>query len=95
MLQDSAVTLKYRHDKGPSPKFSEPPDTILPSQYFGVMRDYGHLTPTERHMLAVLENAVHDFRQYRLSTQRRGKRLFREAREWRKSRARVLSLSDV
>lgn len=86
MLQDIAITLKSRHEKGTSPKFSEPPDTILPSQYFGVMRGCGHLTPTERLMLAVLESAVHDFQQCRLSTQRRGKRLFREAHEWLTSR---------
>src|SRR5262245_20393403 len=82
MLQDSAVTLKYRHEKGTSLTFSEPPDLILPSQYFGVMRGYEQLTPTERLMLAVLESAVHDFQQYRLSTQKREKRLYREAHEW-------------
>src|SRR5262245_5978371 len=81
-----AVALKYRHEKGTSSKFSEPPDLILPSQYFGVMRGCGQLTPTERLMLAVLESAVHDFQQYSLCTQRREKRLYREAHEWLSSR---------
>jgi hypothetical protein len=67
MRQDSAVTLKYRLEKGTSLKFSEPPDTILPSQYFGVLRGCGQLTPTERLMLAVLESAMHDFQHYRFS----------------------------
>lgn len=33
-------------------------------------------------MLAVLENAVHDFQHYRLATGRGGKRLFCEAQKW-------------
>src|SRR5262245_28844012 len=86
MRQDIAVALKYRGEKGTSPKFSEPPDIILPSQYFGVIRDCRPLTSTEKLMLAVLENAVHDFQQYRWATHRRGKRLFREAQEWLTSR---------
>lgn len=82
MPQNIAVALKYRHEKETSPKFSEPPGALLPSQYFGVMRGCEHLTPTEKLMLAVLESAVHDFQQYHLATERRGKRLFREAQEW-------------
>ncbi|MGE0684108.1 MAG: hypothetical protein AB7P69_24775, partial [Candidatus Binatia bacterium] len=86
MPQNITVALKDQHEKEASPKFSEPPGVILPSQHFGAMRGYGHLTPTEKLMLAVLESAVHDFQQYRLATERRGKRLFREAQEWLLSR---------
>jgi len=82
MPKNIAVALKYRDAKGTSSKFSEPPDIILPSQYFGVIRGCGHLTPEEKLMLAVLESAVHDFQRYRLATGKRGKRLFREAYEW-------------
>jgi len=86
MPKDIAVVLKYRDEKGTSSKFSEPPDIILPSQYFGVIRGCGQLTPEQKLMLAVLESAVHDFQRYRLATGRRGKRIFREAHEWLTSR---------
>jgi len=86
MPKDIAVALKYRDEEGTSSKFSEPPDIILPSQYFGVIRGCGQLTPEQKLMLAVLESAVHDFQRYRLATGRRGKRIFREAYEWLTSR---------
>lgn len=86
MRRDTAVILKDQHEKRTSIKFSEPPDTILPSQYFDVIRGCRHLTSTEKLMLAVLESAVHDFQRYRWATQRREKRLFREAHEWLTSR---------
>jgi hypothetical protein len=86
MPKDIAVALKYRDAKGTSSKFPEPPDIILPSQYFGVIRGCGQLTPEQKLMLAVLESAVHDFQRYRLATGRRGKRIFREAHEWFTSR---------
>lgn len=82
MPKASAVALKYRAEKGTASKFSEPPDLILPSQYFGVIRGCGQLTPEQKLMLAVLESAVHDFQRYHLATRRRGKRIFREAQEW-------------
>jgi len=82
MPKDSAVALKYRDEKGTSSKFSEPPGLILPSQYFGVIRGCGQLTPEQKLMLAVLESAVHDFQRYHLATRRREKRIFREAQEW-------------
>ena len=86
MPKDIAVAVKYRDKEGTSSKFSEPPDIILPSQYFGVIRGCGHLTPEKKLMLAVLESAVHDFQRYHLATGRRGTRLFREAHEWLTSR---------
>ena len=79
MPKDIAVALKYRDAEGTASKFPEPPDIILPSQYFGVIWGCGHLTPEKKLMLAVLESAVHDFQRYRLATGRRGKRIFREA----------------
>jgi hypothetical protein len=82
MSKAIAVALQYRDEKGPASKFSELPDLILPSQYFGVIRVCGQLTPAQKLMLAVLESAVHDFQRYHLATRRRGKRLFREAQEW-------------
>jgi len=82
MPKDIAVALQDRDEEGTSPKFSEPPDLILPSQYFGVIRGCGQLTPEQKLMLAVLESAVHDFQRYHWATRRRGQRLFREAHEW-------------
>jgi hypothetical protein len=81
-----AVALQYRDKEGTSAKFSEPPDLILPSQYFGVIRGCGQLTPEQKLMLAVLESAVHDVQRYYWATRRRGKRIFREAQEWLTSR---------
>src|SRR5262245_15159842 len=77
-----AVALQYRDEEGTSSKFSGPPDLLLPSQYFGVIRGCGQLTPEQQLMVAVLESAVHDFQRYHWATQRRGQRLFREAQEW-------------
>ncbi len=81
-----AVALKYRDEEGTSTRFSEPPDLMLPSQYFGVIRGCGQLTPEQKLMLAVLESAVHDFQRYHLATRQREKRIFREAQEWLSSR---------
>jgi hypothetical protein len=82
MPKNLSVAVQYQDKKGTSSKFSEPPDIILPSQYFGVVERRGRLTPEKKLMLAVLENVVHDFQKYRLAKGRRGKRLFREAQEW-------------
>lgn len=82
MPKNLSIAVQYRDEKGTSSKFSEPPDIILPSQYFDVIRGCGQLTPEKKLMLAVLESVVHDFQRYRLASGRRGKRLFREAREW-------------
>ncbi len=86
MPKNLSVALKYRDAEGTSSKFSEPPDIILPSQYFGVIRGCGHLTPEQKLMLAVLESAVHDFKRYRRAEGRRGRRLFSEVQEWLTSR---------
>jgi len=82
MPKNLSAAVQYRDEKGTSSKFSEPPDIILPSQYFGVVERGGHLTPEKKLRLAVLETVVHDFQRYRLAKGRRAKRLFREAQEW-------------
>ena len=58
------------------------PDLILPSQYNLLFVGCERLTPHKRLMLAVLDNAVHDFQQYRHATRIREQRRFREAYEW-------------
>jgi len=82
MPKNLSAVVQYRDEKGTSSKFSEPPDIILPSQYFGAVERRGYLSPEKKLMLAVLESVVHDFQRYRLASGRRGKRLFREAQEW-------------
>jgi len=86
MPKASAGALQDRDEEGTSAKFSEPPDLLLPSQYFGVIRGCGQLTPEQKLMVAVLESAVHDFQRYHVATRWRGQRLFREAQEWLTSR---------
>src|SRR5262245_40022119 len=95
MPKASAGALKFRDKEGTPSKFSEPPDLILPSQYFGVIRDCGQLTPEQKLMLAVLESAVHDFQRCHWATRGRGKRLFREAQEWLTAREETGSFSCV
>ena len=72
MPKNLSATVQDRDEKGTSSKFSEPPDIILPSQYFGVVERRGYLTPEKKLMLAVLESVVHDFQRYRLASRRRG-----------------------
>jgi hypothetical protein len=86
MAKASAVALQDRDEERTAAKVSEPPDLILPSQYFSVIRGCGQLTPEQKLMLAVLESAVHDFQRYHWATRSRGQRLFREAQEWLTSR---------
>jgi hypothetical protein len=95
MPKNLSAAVQYRDEKGTSSKFSEPPSIILPSQYFDVIRGCGQLTPEKKLMLAVLESVVHDFRKYRLASGRRGKRLFREAREWLTSQEETWMFSFV
>jgi hypothetical protein len=82
MPKNLSVAVQYRDEEGTSASLGDPPDIILPSQYFGVVQRREYLTPEKKLMLAVLENVVHDFQRYRLASGRRGKRLFREAQEW-------------
>jgi hypothetical protein len=75
-----AGALQDRDEEGTSGKFSEPPGLILPSQYFGVIRGCGQLTPEQKLMLAVLESAVHDFQRYHWATRGRGSGFFARLR---------------
>src|SRR5262245_43963587 len=77
-----AVALPDRDEAGTSSKFSEPPEPLLPSQYFGLIRGCRQFTPEQRLMVAVLESAVYDFQRYHMALHRRGKRLFHEAQAW-------------
>lgn len=52
---------------------------ILPSQYFGSRR---RLTPEQRLMIAVLQDAIDCVAKYRYAKDYRGRRLFHEATRW-------------
>src|SRR2546428_14151811 len=81
MPKNLSVAVQYRDEEGTSASLGDPPDIILPSQYFGVVQRREYLTPEKKVMLAVLEDVVHDFPRYRLTSGRRGKRLFPAAPE--------------
>jgi len=52
---------------------------VLPSQHFQLRHKQ---KPEYRLMIAVLQDAVECVEKYRSATERRGRRLFREARQW-------------
>jgi hypothetical protein len=54
-------------------------DVILPSQYFGAVRK---LTPEQRLMAAVLDDALECLAKYRLANDHQSRRLFEDAKEW-------------
>ncbi len=58
------------------------PDTVLPDQYFGAMRQNAQLDGERRLMLAVLEDAVNVFKKQVLATDPKARQLFVEAEEW-------------
>jgi hypothetical protein len=55
------------------------PQVILPSQHFKLP---GKCAPEHRLMMAVVEDAIHCLGRYRMATDTRSRRLFREARQW-------------
>jgi hypothetical protein len=55
------------------------PHIILPSQHF---EPPGKFAPEHRLMMAVLDDAVRCIEKYRFPTDVRGRRLFREAKQW-------------
>jgi hypothetical protein len=55
------------------------PHVILPAQHFSPPKK---LAPEHRLMMAVLDDAVRGVEKYRFPTDARGRRLFREAKQW-------------
>jgi hypothetical protein len=58
------------------------PDTTLSFQYFDVFRKNSCLEGEKKIMLAVLEDAVASFQKYYFASDKKGKELFREVKEW-------------
>lgn len=58
------------------------PDTLLPSQYFAVLRRKGAHEPERRLVVAVLEDAVDCFQKHLRARDNKARELFRDAEEW-------------
>jgi hypothetical protein len=57
-------------------------DVISSQQYFDNFRRSEYLEPEKALLLAILEDAIHGFENYRAATDRAGRERFREAEEW-------------
>ena len=57
-------------------------DTAAVQQYLDTFRRSEHLEPERALIVAILEDAVHNYRKYREARDREGKERFREAEEW-------------
>ncbi len=58
------------------------PDTVLPSQFFSVLRQKGFVEGEKRLMAAVLADAVDVYQKMAFSAESRGRQLFLDAEEW-------------
>ena len=58
------------------------PDTVLPSQFFAVLREKGFVEGEKRLMAAVLADAVDVYQKMAFSSETRGQQLFKDAEEW-------------
>lgn len=57
-------------------------DVISSQQYFDNFRGSEYLEPEKALLLAILEDAIHGFENYRAATDRARRERFREAEEW-------------
>ncbi len=58
------------------------PDTLLPSQYFAILRRKGAHEPERRLVVAVLEDAVECFQKHIRARDPKARQLFVDAEEW-------------
>ena len=58
------------------------PDTLLPSQYFAILRRKGAHEPERRLVVAVLEDAVDCFQKHIRARDEKARQLFLDAEEW-------------
>jgi hypothetical protein len=58
------------------------PDTVLPSQFFGILRQKGFVEGEKRLMAAVLADAVDCYMKQAFSADARGRQTFRDAEAW-------------
>jgi len=57
-------------------------DATAAQQYSDSLRRTEHLEPEKILLLAILEDAIHGFENYRAATDRAGRERFKEAEEW-------------
>jgi hypothetical protein len=57
-------------------------DTSLADQFFATLRRSEHLEPEKDLLMAILQDAIHDYRKYRLARDPDGKARFGEVKEW-------------
>ncbi|HEU4341607.1 MAG TPA: hypothetical protein VFU31_08560 [Candidatus Binatia bacterium] len=57
-------------------------DAVLPEQFFDTMRRTEHFEPEKNLLLAILEDAIHNYRKYSLAHDRVGRERFAEAEHW-------------
>lgn len=58
------------------------PDTLLPSQYFAILKRKGAHEPERRLVVAVLEDAVECFQKHIHARDPKARQLFADAEEW-------------
>src|SRR3989442_15584982 len=73
-MRDNIVSDTYAH--------LLQPDTLLPSQYFAVLKRKGAHEPERRLAVAVLQDAVDCFQKHLRSQDRKARQLFLDAEEW-------------
>ena len=57
-------------------------DAVMPEQFFDTMRRTKYLEPEKALLLAILEDAIHNYRKYSLAHDRVGQERFAEAEHW-------------
>ena len=68
---------------GPTRLLAPEPEVILPTQFFATLRrDAPHKRGEYRLLVAVLEDAITCFQKYAFAVDKRGRRIFEEARRW-------------
>ena len=57
-------------------------DTSVTEQFFATLRRSEHLEPEKSLLIAILQDAIHDYRKYCRARDLEGKEHFREAQKW-------------
>lgn len=57
-------------------------DTSVTEQFFATLRRSEHLEPEKNLLIAILQDAIHDYRKYCRARDPEGKGHFREAQKW-------------
>jgi hypothetical protein len=57
-------------------------DTLVTEEFFAAYRRGEHLEPEKHLLMAILQDAIHDYRKYRRARDPEGKAYFREAEQW-------------